>query len=185
MRNCGCVAVTLRFQWIEYLTIFLHVLWYLRTLYLVWSLVRRRVTRVAVAVRLRFFLIYLKPVLKPGLMYWLFCCHGRNGFPAVILDLSKSSSCIISMLCMLSCDYYLLMLFLEFENGKSLRPVIKYVDLWCSLTGVLVWIHLSSRNVKHFGCSNNTDAVLWITLKPFGVPVKTLNLKIYIIFGVF
>ena len=80
--RCGCVAVPV--NW--FFDIFHHVLLNLRTLYIVWSLVRRRVTRrlirlqtmfnvlkyrkntlkrcVAVAVRLRlFFSIYLKPVL--------------------------------------------------------------------------------------------------------------------------
>ena len=42
---CGCVAVALRFLLIDCLTLFHHVLRNLRTLYIVWSLVRRRVTR--------------------------------------------------------------------------------------------------------------------------------------------
>ena len=59
---CGCVAVPVNL----FFSLFHHVLRYLRTLYIIWSLVRRRVTQNgsvrfgAVAV---IFSIYLKPVL--------------------------------------------------------------------------------------------------------------------------
>ena len=41
----GSGAVALRFQYIEIVSLFHHVMRYLRTLYIVWSLVRRRATR--------------------------------------------------------------------------------------------------------------------------------------------
>ena len=42
---CSCIAVALRFLLIDFFTLFHHFSLNLRTLYIVWSLVRRRVTR--------------------------------------------------------------------------------------------------------------------------------------------